>query len=179
MAEEKCSHLWDMTNISSGLIVMKRCFQCGKVSTCFTSQTPPLEPSHEDKHFWNFMGGDPALHFDLTCSKCGVLVKMSELVGLMLCTGCDEACQVCSLKAELEPEGTRVCIVCGCRPIDERKQLPEEKFAALEQFFDQHVKSLKSNIKLVPQQMVRSVEKCYADVVSDLETLFATAPEKN
>ena len=48
MQEVKCSHLWGMVNVVSGLIVMKKCFHCGKVSTCFAfHDEPPLEPCHE------------------------------------------------------------------------------------------------------------------------------------
>jgi hypothetical protein len=34
-----------------------------------------LEPSHEGEHFWNFMEGQPAFHFDLKCVKCEKLVE--------------------------------------------------------------------------------------------------------
>jgi len=81
--KEKCSHLWKMVNVASGLVVMKKCFHCGKISTCFTyHDKPPLETCHEEDHFWNFMEGDPAFHFDLKCAKCDTLLKFDELVGL-------------------------------------------------------------------------------------------------
>ncbi|UCC23317.1 MAG: hypothetical protein JSW23_04490 [Planctomycetota bacterium] len=176
MQKGKCSHLWEMINVTSGLIVMKKCFHCGKVSSCFTfHDKPPLEPCHEERHFWNFMESDPSLHFDLKCGKCGKLVKLGEMVGLMICTGCDETCEVGVLKQEFEPEGACVCIVCGCRPIDERKQLPKEKFGALEEYFEQRCRALKSKVKIVPHEMVRNLDRCYAEVVKDMETLFGVA----
>lgn len=179
MQAEKCSHLWEMVNVASGLIVMKKCFHCSKVSTCFTfDHKPPLATCHEEGHFWNFVEGDESFHFDLKCRKCGTLVKFAELVGLMVCTGCDERCEVDILRRELEPEGTRVCIALGCRPIDERKQLPPEKLAVLEEFFSQQGESLKSKIKVVPHEMVRSIDKCYAEVVRDADMLFATSRER-
>jgi hypothetical protein len=177
MQKDKCSHLWEMINVASGLIVMKKCFHCGKVSTCFTfHDRPPLEPCHEERHFWNFMESDPCFHFDLKCSKCGKLVKLGELVGLMMCTGCDETCEVCVLKQKLEPEEVRVCIACGCRPIDERKQLPKEKFGVLEEYFAQRCRTLKSKVKLVPHEIVRNLDRCYAEVVKDAEMLFTATP---
>ena len=176
MQEVKCSHLWEMVNVVSGLIVMKKCFHCGKVSTCFAfHDEPPLEPCHEEEHFWNFMEGAPSFHFDLKCSKCGILVRLSELVGLMMCTGCDETCEVCVVKQKHEPEGVRVCIACGCRPIDEREQLSKEKFAILEEYFEQQCRSLKSKIMIVPHEMVRNIDRCYAEVVKGVETLFGVA----
>lgn len=179
MKKEKCSHLWKMVNVASGLVVMKKCFHCGKISTCFTyHDKPPLETCHEEDHFWNFMEGDPAFHFDLKCAKCDTLLKFDELVGLMMCTGCDETCQVDILKRKLEPEGTRVYIAFGCRPIDERKQIPKENFAALEDYFSQQSNSLKCKIKIVPHEMVKSVDKCYAEAIKDVETLFKAPSEE-
>jgi len=43
MQEERCIHLWEMTNAVPCLIVIKRCFHCAKISTCFTFHNkPPL-----------------------------------------------------------------------------------------------------------------------------------------
>jgi hypothetical protein len=163
-----------MVNLSPGLIVMKKCFHCRKVSTCFVfHNTPPLEPSHEGEHFWNFMEGDASFHFDLRCKKCGTLIKLKELVGLMRCTGCDERCEAGMLMRKLEPENTKVYIAVGARPIEERPQLDREKFDALEEYFEKQSESLESKIKIVPHKMVRDFSSCYAEVVRDVNTLFA------
>ncbi|MHC4395583.1 MAG: hypothetical protein ACYS1A_07990 [Planctomycetota bacterium] len=173
MQEKKCSHLWEMTNVSRGLIVMKKCFHCGKVSTCFTFHNkPPLEPSREGQHFWNFMESDESFHFDLKCTQCGTIVKLDELVGLTRCTGCDQTCEVDALMRKPEPEHTRVYIALGRQPIEERKQLSEEKFAVLQDYFSQQCKSRKCEIKIVHHQMVKNLDKCYAEVISDVEDLW-------
>jgi len=179
MIMEKCSHSWEMVNVASGLVVMKKCFHCAKVSTCFTFHNkPPLEPCHEQEHFWNFVESDPSFHFDLKCVKCGTLVKLDELVGLMMCTGCDETCQVDVLRRKLEPEHTCVCIALGCRPTDERRQLPQEKISILEDYFSQQCKSLEFKIKVVSHEMVKSIENCYAKVIKDVEMLFMVPSEE-
>jgi len=166
-----------MVNIAGGLIVMKKCFHCGRVSTCFTfHDKPPLEQSHEGDHFWNFMESDSSFHFDMKCTKCGTLVKFDELVALTICTGCDRACEVDVLRQKLEPENTRVCIALGRRPIDERKQLPDEKIAVLEDYFDQQCRNLEYKIKVVPHQMIRSIASCYAEVIKDSDMLLPAAP---
>lgn len=178
MQKQKCLHSWEMTNVASGLIVMKKCFHCGRVSTCFTFHNePPVETYHEGAHFWNFMEGDESFHFDLRCSKCSMVVKLDELVGLMRCTGCDPDCDVCILKEKIEPEAGPVYIACGRRPVDERRQLPKEKIASLQEFFDQRCKSMECKIKVVPHEMVRNVAKCYAEPVKDVDMLFAAVPE--
>ena len=89
-------------------------------------------------HFWNFMESDLSFHFDLKCNKCDTLVKLDELVGLMICTGCDQTCEVDIIRRELEPENVRVCIALGQRPVDERKQLPQEKISIIEDYVSQH-----------------------------------------
>jgi hypothetical protein len=125
------------------------------------------------------MEGDPTFHFDLECTTCGALVKFDELVGLMVCVGCDERCDVGLLRRQLEPEGVRVFIALGRRPVDERMQLPDEKIAVLQDYFDQQGKSSKSRIKVVSHAMVRSIDSCYAEVIRDTEALFKTAVNKS
>ena len=179
MQKEKCSHLWEMINVASGLVVMKKCFHCARVSTCFVFHNkPPLEPYHEGKHFWNFMESDPSFHFDLKCNKCGTLVKLDELVGLMLCTGCDETCEVDIIRRKLEPEHVCVYIALGYRPIDERKQLPQEKISVLQDYFNQQCNALKSKIKIVSHEMIKSIETCYAEMIKDVEMLFTVLSEE-
>ena len=175
MRVNKCSHTWEMVNITHGLIVMKKCFHCSKVSSCFyPGDNPPLEPCHEEEHFWNFVEGNPCFHFDLKCNKCGTLVKLGALAGLMLCTGCDQTCQVDVLRQKSEPEGIRVYIALGHRPIDERKQLSQEQLAILEDYFNQQRHLLKFGVKIVTHEMVKSIDNCYAEVIKDVNTLFTT-----
>ncbi len=162
-----------MTNVATGLVVMKKCFHCAKVSACFIYHDyPPLEPCHEREHFWNFMGSDPAFHFDLRCTRCSTLVKLDELVGLMLCTGCDEACEVGILRRELEPKKTRVFVALERRPVDERNQLSQDKISILQDYFNQQCRSLDSKVKIVSHEMIKSIDTCYAEVVKDREMLF-------
>jgi len=173
MQKQECSHLWEMINVAHGLVIMKKCFHCTKVSTCFVFHNyPPVEPCHEQEHFWNFMESNPALHFDLKCTKCSTLVKLDELVGLMLCTGCDQTCEVDILRRQLEPENTRVYIALGLRPVDERRKIPEEKMSLLQDYFNQQNSSLKSKIKIVSHEMIKSIETCYAEMIKDAEMLF-------
>ena len=171
MAKQDCSHTWEMVDVTSGLIVMKKCFHCGDISTCFVShRAPPLEACREGDHFWNFVESDDSFRFNLKCTQCGTLVKFDELVGLMLCTGCDETCDVDILRRKLEAEGTGVCIALGRRPIEKRKQLTPEKFAILEVFFKQQSDSFNSVI--VSHEMVKNIAKCYATIIKDAADLL-------
>lgn len=168
-----------MINLATGLIVMKKCFHCGKVLTCFVFHNkPPLESCRDGEHFWNFMESDASFHFDLRCRKCSTFVNLDELVGLMMCTRCDETCEVDILSRKLEPEATQVCIALGFRPVDERRQLSREKIAVLQDYFNQECKSLKSKVKIVPHEMVKSADKCYAKVIKEVEMLFTVSSEE-
>ena len=173
MSKTKCKHTWQMINVADGMIVMKKCFHCSKISTCFTfHREPPLEPNRDGVHFWNFMESDESFHFDLKCTSCDTVVKLNELVGLMVCTGCGPKCRVNSINHICLQENTRVCIALGRRPVDERTQLPPEKFAVLEQFINQQSQDKKSPVKLVPQHFVRNLAKCYAEPIPIADKLF-------
>jgi len=164
-----------MINITSGLIVEKKCFHCNKVSICFVSHNqPPLESSHEEHHFWNFMESDESFHFDLKCTKCDALIKLDELAGLMVCTGCDETCEADVLRLKLKPEHTLVYIALGCQPVDEKKQLSQDKITILQDYFCQQCKSLKLKVKIVGHEMVKDIAHCYAEVIKDVGALYAT-----
>ena len=168
-----------MTNVASGLIVMKRCFHFDKVSSYFSPDSrPPLEPCREGGHFWNFMEAEPTFHFDLRCGKCGTVVKLDELVGIMVCTRCDETCEVNILAQKLQAEDARVRIALGSRPVEERKQLGEEKLAVLKQYFSQQSEFTKSKVEIVSHTMVKDISKCYAEVVCEPDVLFALPPER-
>jgi len=121
------------------------------------------------------MEGDRTFHFDLKCVNCGTLVEFRELVGLMVCTGCDERCEVDVLRQKLEPQGARVCVALGSRPIEERKQLSEEKLTILQEYFNQQRNSLKYEIKIVPHEMVKNIDTCYAEAIADLDMLDASS----
>ncbi len=180
MWQDKCCHTWEMVNIACGLIVMKKCFHCGKVSACFCFHNePPLEECHEEGHFWNFVEDDATFHFDLKCIRCGSVIKLAELVGLMMCTGCDPICEVDVLRRKLSPQGIGTCVALGRCPVDERKPLDPEKISILQEYFDQQGESLRCRIKIVPHQMVRNIENCYAEVIREPNSLFAaSAAEK-
>lgn len=179
MPEEKCAHTWEMINVAYGFVVTEKCYNCDKVSTYFTFEhRPPLEEYREGDHFWNVMESAQSFCFDLKCSKCGKVEKLDELMGLMMCTGCDDTCEVDSLRIILEPERTWIYVAFGFLPVEERKQLSKEKIAILEEYFNQRRKSLRSRIKIVSHESVKNIATCYGEVIKDLHMLSLTPLEE-
>jgi hypothetical protein len=102
-----------------------------------------------------------------------------ELVGLVRCVGCDEKCKVNEVRKELEPKGSQVLIALGRRPIDERKQITGEKLQILQEYFDKQSERLNFEVKIVPHDIVRRIDSCYAEVITDPQMLLTLAVNKD
>jgi len=180
MQDEKCAHAWEMENIVPSFIITEKCSITGKVDNYMSfEQNPPMEQWREGEHIWNVVETAQSVRFDLKCTKCGLLVPYDELLGLMMCTGCDDKCDVNVLMRKLEPERTWVFVAFGFLPIDEKIQLTPEKIAFLEDYFNQRRKSSKSRIKIVSHELVKNISKCYAEVIKDVDMISLTPYETN
>jgi hypothetical protein len=177
MQDDKCAHRWEMINVVYGFMITEKCFHCEKVSTYFTlEERPPLEEYREGDCYWNVMETAQTIRFDLKCNQCGCVEKFDELAGLMMCTGCDEDCNVEFLRSKLESERTWVYVAFGFLPVESKKQLSEEKIAILEDYFNQRRKSSTSQIKIVTYEMVNNIATCYGEVIKDMYMLSLTPP---
>ena len=180
--EGECLHLWEMVNVQHGFMTTEKCFHCDKVVTYFSLEhKPPLEEYRDGEHFWNVMETAQSVRFDLKCTKCGTQEELKELMGLMMCTGCDEQCEVDILAKKLASQRTWVYVAFGFLPRDERKQLSQHQITILEDYFNQRRKSSKtgSRIVIVDHEMVKNYATCYAEVIRDLDLLSLTPPEKD
>ncbi len=178
MHQEKCSHSWEMANVRYGFIITEKCHECSKISTYFSLyDRPPLEEYRDKDHFWNVVESAQSIQFDLKCGKCGEEEKFDDLMGLMMCTGCDPVCEVDVAMKKLASQRTWVYVAFGFLPVDERPQLSKEKIAALEDYFNQRRKSTNSSIKIVSSELVKDYAVCYAEVIRDLDLLSLSPPE--
>ncbi len=175
MIQQETSHTWEMVNVVPGFIITEKCFHCEKISTYFSNEDrPPFEEYREDQHFWNVMESAQSISFDLTCTTCGSFIQYKELLGMMMCTGCDENCEVDRIRRTLEPELTWIYVAFGFLPIKERKQLSPEQFAILEEYYNQRRKSSRSKIKIVSHELIKNISTCYAEVIKDVDMLSLT-----
>ncbi|MHC4638500.1 MAG: hypothetical protein ACYTBV_13530, partial [Planctomycetota bacterium] len=86
--------------------------------------------------------------------------------------GCDETCEVDILRKKLVGEGSNVHIALGQRPLDERKALSAEKLAILQEYYHQQGKHLANQVEIVSHELVRDIDKCYAEVIEDPRKFF-------
>lgn len=108
MQEAICD--WEMVNVRYGFIITEQCSDTKQVITYFSENEPPLEEYRDGDHFWNVMETAQSISFDLQCKECGKIETFNELMGLMMCTGCIEDCQVNRLMIEPQPERTWVYV---------------------------------------------------------------------
>jgi hypothetical protein len=179
MTTRECEHVWKMIHVAYGYIITEKCSKCEVISTYFTfEERPPLEEYREGDHFWNVVESAQSFRFDFQCEQCGQIVKFDELMGLLMCTGCDKECQVAKLQEGLEKERTWVYVAFGFLPKAGHRQLPAEKIAMLEDFFNRRRNSAESRIKIVSQELVADYSLCYGKVIKDVNMLCLTLPEE-
>ncbi len=167
-----------MVNVQTGFIITETCYRCKKISSYFSFEdTPPLEEYRDKEHFWNVIGSTQSFRFDLQCNSCGQLVEFNELSGLMMCTSCDENCEVDKMMKELAKERTWIYVAFGFLPIEERGHISPEKIAILEEYFTQRRKSTTSKIKIIGSDLIANISTCYAEVIQDVGMLSLTPPE--
>jgi hypothetical protein len=167
-----------MVNVQPGFIITESCYKCSKISSYFSFESsPPLEEYRDKDHFWNVIGSSQSIRFELKCVDCNKLVEFKELSGLMMCTGCDEKCQIDWMVKKLARERTWVYVAFGFLPLDEQKPLSLEKLAILEEYFNQRRKSSTSRIKVIGTDLIDDISTCYAEIIQDVGLLSLTPPE--
>lgn len=177
MPEAPCAHSWEMTRVVPGFVVTEKCHKCGKLSNYFsTEKKPPMDEYREGDHFWCVMDSVQTIRFDLRCTLCGTEVPFHDLLGIGMCTGCDEACEAGRLQAKLEAERTWVYVTFGFLPVAEQTALTAEQVAILEDYFNQRRRSKTSRIRIVPDRMVKDLLTCRPAMVHDAEMLSLTPP---
>ena len=172
MEEDRCRHQWELFNVHPGFIITEKCSRCNIVSTYFSKEErPPFEEYREGDHFWKVKHIAQSIQFDLKCSACGTDVQYDELCGLMMCTACDEECEIGKIMKIYEQERTWVYIAFGFLPVQTKKMISMEKIAYLEQYFNKRRKSLDSRVKFVSHEMINNIANCYAEIIQDVGML--------
>jgi hypothetical protein len=163
-----CVHHWAMTGIRSGYLVIEGCYHCG-ARGCFFSDEPaaPMDEYREGKHMWRYLSGYQAVKFSLRCDECGRTVDLDDMMGLMLSTCQDPACQIGRLAGELG-KGTSIYVaLCADSSHASGRCVSDEGIAALNEYFNQRLRSAKKKIVVVPCSMCSDIDCCPGVVIAD------------
>lgn len=168
MATEDCSHEWEMINVQQGYLVVEGCFHC-KARTSFFSKDslPPGDPVRDGDHLWQQLWNYQATRFDLKCKKCGKVVDLGKVMGLMLCDGCEEDCEVARIAKE-NPDAWVYVALCADSTHERGPCVGDEEIQALTEYFNSRIRTPGKRVIFVPCKMRTYVDKCQGHVIADV-----------
>jgi hypothetical protein len=164
-----CAHQWSLTNICSGYLVVEGCHHCGARGTYFSKEVvAPVDEYQEGPHHWQYMVSSQAVTFDMRCDTCGETVDLSDVVGLMLCTCEDPACEIGRLSLELGRATSIYVALCSDSTHETNSRcVSDEGLAALNQYFNQRLREGRKKILVAPCKMCGNVDCCPGIVIAD------------
>jgi hypothetical protein len=174
----ECQHQWEMSNIHYGFVAFEKCYHCNTLKTFFSVEDFPVlgDEYREGDHFWNRVENAQSFQFDLRCSRCDKLVKMSEMMGLFQCTSCMPDCPVEILQKEYESERTWLMVAFGFLPEAVSAPIPLDKLDILSEYFNQRRDTSRSRIKIVPFNFIKDLARCKGVFLHDIGMLSREAP---
>jgi hypothetical protein len=166
---DTCNHKWKMVDILYGYLVMKGCPKCGGRASFFSTEAvAPIEEYKEGDHFWIYLGSSQATKFNLRCAKCDETVHLDDLMGLMMST-CDRPqCAVANI-SKSEGKATSVYVaLCADSTHSSGKCIGAECINALNEYFNQNIKTPWKKILVVPCSKCCSIDLCEGIVIADI-----------
>ena len=163
-----CAHRWAMTDIRSGYLVVEGCYHCGARSSFFSTEpVAPIDEYREGSHFWEHLAGYQAVTFNLRCEACGQRVDLGDMMGLMLSTCEDGRCEIGRMALELGKSTSIYVALCADSTHASDRCVSDEGIAALNEYFNQRLRSRRKKILVVPCRMCSSVDRCRGYVIAD------------
>ena len=176
MAKRACRHTWSMADVRYGFVVTEKCFHCKDERSYFVEEhIPPKEEYREDEHFWDYLGSSQTVRFNLECDKCGERVDLSELLGLMTCSGCIADCNFNMIARICESQKTWVYGALLSKREDAEKPETAEKLAVLSGYFSDRMRTPGKKILVLPGWLVKDFDVCRCTVLEDVG-MFQTEP---
>jgi hypothetical protein len=157
-----------MVNIRNGYLVVEGCHRCKARSSFFSTEpTPPVDDYQDGEHFWTYLGSSQAVKFDLACGKCGEVVDLNAMMGLMLSTCRDPECEVGRIATESGP-GTWVYVaLCADSTHASGKCVSDAGIKALTEYFNANIKDPDKRFVVVPCIKCNSIDTCEGVVIAD------------
>jgi hypothetical protein len=169
MIHSDTQHDWNIINVRNGYLVTEGCLETGARRSFFSMEdTPPIDKYTEGGNTWKYLGSAQAVKFDLKCSKTGKIAKLDNVVGLMLCTECDQSCNAGQLGL-LIGDGAWVYIAMGedtSQPNGKKASVQETK--ALTEYFNSRIKTPGKKIFFVPCNFIRNIDTCKGEIIADM-----------
>jgi hypothetical protein len=164
------THKWSMINVKPGYIIYEDCFQTRAIRSFFSPGTVEVvEEYQEDGHFWKFAGSAQSIQFDMKNNETGEVVPFKELMGLLMCTGCDAACPLYSIEELGYKQNVWVYVALSHYAPDQKKnKLPLEKIDILNEFFNERIRTPEKKILIVPHHLSLPPDKCYGEMIRDV-----------
>jgi hypothetical protein len=163
-----CKHKWSLVDIRTGYLVVEGCHRCHARASFFSTEpTPPVDDYHDGKHFWSYISSSQAVKFDLICDRCGELVVLDDMMGLMLAMCRDPECEVGRLVAEAS-KGTWVYVaLCADSTHESGKCVSDAGIQALTEYFNTNLRSPNKRVIVVPCIKCCSIDRCEGIVLAD------------
>jgi hypothetical protein len=170
MKKNTCNHLWNMTNLRAGYLVIEGCFHCRNRISFFSQEpVPPIDDYQEGSHFWSHLADYQASQFDLKCEKCSTEVQLREVMALMLCMRCNPECEVYIAGSRESDRMTWVyAALCADTSHAAKKCIPAESLRVLNEYFNQRIEDPAKRIVVVPCRLRKSVDMCQGIVLADV-----------
>ncbi|HVP56776.1 MAG TPA: hypothetical protein VMU02_01665 [bacterium] len=174
MSRDKCNHSWTMTDVKYGFIVTEKCYHCNLVRTYFTfEEAPPKEEYKEGAHYWNYEGSAQSIKFNMRCGQCSKVVTFEDLMGLMQCMACDEACHVNIISQICEAQNIWVYAGLAYKSGKEI-DLPAEKLDVLTTYFTSRLRTPGKKILVLPGSLRKNPETCRGEILKDVGMVSLT-----
>lgn len=170
MPDQDCRHQWTIVNVRNGYIVTEGCYHCGGRASFFTIEDLFHRDTYADgDHRWRFLGSAQAVKFDLQCETCGKVVNLDKVIALMLCTECRDDCEAAMVKQQEGNEDAWVYVaLCAYSTHWDGQCVGIEEVAALNEYFNSHIKTPGKKIIFVPCTMRKSIDLCQGEVIADV-----------
>ena len=164
-----CDHRWSLTDIRSGHLVAEGCHHCGARGTYFSAElAAPIEEYWDGPHHWQYLTSSQAVTFNLRCDICGEAVDLGDVAGLMMSLCEDPDCKIGRMALEAGRDTSIYVALCSDSTHETNSDcVSETGIAALNEYFNQRLRSGRKRILVVPCKLCSNVDCCQGIVIAD------------
>jgi len=161
---------WEMINVKRGYIVYENSFPSGLIRCYFSFEdVAPLEEYRDKEEFWKYVGSAQSIKFDLKCKETGEVVELKELMGIMYPDAEDDSHPLFMIQRLAEHSQVFVYIALGFRdPKLKGEQFTIEQLTALNEYFNNRIKTPNKKILILPESICGDPSKCKGEILTDI-----------